>query len=244
MIRQINDNGMPLISGLDVFVAFPIFGEEILSLNNSFTTNTLPRKTPAIQSVLTNYATEVVGTAGLPIFKNSNWYTYGTNGTAYPDVGENVPQSNSNVIRIHAVVSESISSHSGIFQELGRLIPENEYRININLGAGSTVGALAVSTLYNIQSSTGNTLTQSHIQTATLDGGHQETSLVFGFKAHSPGDILFLDYSSTINGGFIDISSISVKEKSEYRVPVIVGSSTVLAKQYNLSIPPDEGEIV
>tara|TARA_R100000908_G_scaffold9109_1_gene3160 strand:+ start:1840 stop:2571 length:732 start_codon:yes stop_codon:yes gene_type:complete len=242
MSRQINDNGMPLVSGLDVFVSFPIFGNERLSYNNSFTSDTITAAN--IEGRTSDYATEVVGAAGLPKFKKSIWYRYSTNG-AFPSVGDKIPASSNNIIKIQAVVSESASSHSGIFQELGRLIPDYEYRITINIAPTTTEGTLSIYTIYKSKVEN-NPLTQSHIKTATL-GGNEITSIICDFKAYSTSDILFLDYSSASNGSFVNISSISVKEKCDYSAPVIVtspltGSSTVLARQYNSSIPLDEGQ--
>lgn len=243
MIRQINDNGMPLVSGLDVFVAFPIFGEERLSFNDSFTSGTIPRTT--LPTRLSTYATEAVAGAGLPIFKNSNWFAYGTSGVAYTSIGTSIPSSDSNKIIISAVVNAKTgSSHSGVFQELKDLIPNNEYQVTINLTAETQVGTLSLSTLYNARTE-GNPLTQSNVTEFSVSSGTSQ--IVMDFKAYSPSDILFIDYSSTINGSSVEISSISVKEKNQYRVPVIVdspltGSSTVLARQYNSSIPLDEGQ--
>lgn len=243
MSRQINDNGMPLVSGLDVFVPIITFGDERLSFNDSFTAGTIPRT--AVSTRLSAYATEAVAGAGLPIFKNSNWFSYGTSGVAYTSIGASIPSSDSNKIIISAVVSgETGSSHSGIFQELKDLIPDNEYQVTINLTNASAVGVIAVSRIYNVQLDT-LVLTQSNVTEFSVSP--TTSQIVMDFKAYSPSDILFIDYSSTVNGNSVEISSIYVKEKNEYRVPVFVdspltGSSTVLARQYNSSIPPDEGQ--
>ena len=240
MIRQINDNGMPLVSGLEVFVPVVTFGDERLSFKDSFTAETIPRT--VVPTRLSAYATEAVAGAGLPIFKNSNWFAYGTSGVAYTSIGTSVPASDNNKIIISAVVSgETGSSHSGIFQELKDLIPDNEYRLTINLTNASALGRIAVSRIYNVQLE----LTQSNVTEFSVSP--TTSQIVMDFKAYSPSDILFIDYSSTINGNSVEISSISVKEKNQYRVPVFVdsplkGSSTVLSRQTNQSIPLDEGQ--
>ena len=229
MIRQINDNGMPLVSGLEVFVPVITFGDERLSFKDSFTAETIPRT--VVSTRLSAYATEAVAGAGLPIFKNSNWFAYGTSGFAYTSIGTSVPASENNKIIISAVVNgETGSSHSGIFQELKDLIPDNEYRLTINLTNASALGRIAVSRIYNVQLE----LTQSNVTEFSVSP--TTSQIVMDFKAYSPSDILFIDYSSTINGNSVEISSISVKEKNQYRVPVFAdsplkGSSTVLSRQ-------------
>ena len=243
MSRQINDNGMPLVNGLDVFVPIVTFGDERLSFNDSFTAGTIPRT--ALPTRLSTYATEAVAGAGLPIFKNSNWFSYGTSGISYTSIGTSIPASDNNKIIIYAVVSgETGSSHSGIFQELKDLIPDNEYQVTINLTNESAVGVIAVSRIYNVQLDT-LVLTQSNVTEFSVSP--TTSQIVMDFKAYSTSDILFIDYSSTINGNSVEISSIYVKEKNEYRVPLFVdspltGSSTVLARKYNSSIPLDEGQ--
>ena len=240
MSRQINDNGIPLVNGLDVFVPIVTFGNERLSFNDSFTAETMPRT--VLPTRLSAYATEAVAGAGLPIFKNSNWFAYGTSGVAYTSIGTSVPASENNKIIISAVVNgETGSSHSGVFQELKDLIPNNEYQVTINLTVETQIGTISLSTLYN-SIGEGNPLTQSSV--AEFSVSSETSQIVMDFKAYSPSDILFIDYSSTINGNSVEISSISVKEKYQYRLPVIVDSSTVLARKYISAMPLDEGETV
>ena len=71
MNRQIDDNGIPLVSGLDVLISIPILSNEYLSFNNSFTTSTLSATN--IVTSTSSYATEAVSSAGLPNYSNSNW---------------------------------------------------------------------------------------------------------------------------------------------------------------------------
>ena len=137
-----------------------------------------------------------------------------------------------------------MNSHSGIFQELKSLIPENEYRITINLTNETTSGTLSLSTIYNFVVGVGRgTLTQSNVTEFSVSP--KTGQIVMDFKAYSPSDIIFIDYSSTVSLNNAVISSIYIKEKNQYNTPVIVtspltGSSMVLARQYNSSIPPAE----
>tara|TARA_R110000744_G_scaffold198013_1_gene317212 strand:- start:56 stop:790 length:735 start_codon:yes stop_codon:yes gene_type:complete len=242
MIKQINDNGIPLVNGLDVFIPVITFGDERLSFNDSFSSDTLPRT--SLSTNTSAYATEAVSGAGLPAFKNSNWFTYGTSGVAYPSIETRIPTSDNNKITISAVVDAETftSSHSGIFQEMKHLIPENEYRVTINLTNQTTLGTISVSRIYNVPPLL---LTQSNVTEFAV--APTASQIVMDFKAYSPSDIIFIDYSSTVSLNNAVISSIYIKEKNQYNTPVIVtspltGSSIVLARQYNSSIPLDEGQ--
>lgn len=231
MNRQINDNGIPLVSGLDVLISVPILSNEYLSFNNSFTTSTL--STTNIVTSTSSYATEAVSSVGLPNYSNSNWYRFSNS--------EAVASSIDNTITLPAAVSRGVSSISGIFQELKQLIKEQEYTITINFHNSNDVGTLGISTLYNstIQP---YPLTQSSITTYTLP----LSSIDIDFKAYSTADILFIDFTSVVNGNSASISSVSVKEKNNYLIPLLTeldsGTTKVLRRKYNTSIPLDEGQ--
>ena len=228
MNRQINDNGIPLISGLDVLISVPILSNEYLSFNNSFTTSTLSATN--IVTSTSSYATEAVSSVGLPNYSNSNWYRFSNSGA--------VASSIDNTITLPILVSSSVS---GIFQEMKQLIIGQEYSININFHNSSNVGLLRVSRLYNstIQP---YSLVQSDITTYELP----LSSVTLDFKAYSSADILFIDFTSDVDNSSVCISSISVKEKNNYLIPLLTeldsGTTKVLKRKYNSSIPLDEGQ--
>ena len=228
MNRQINDNGIPLISGLDVLISVPILSNEYLSFNNSFTTSTLSATN--IVTSTSSYATEAVSSAGLPNYSSSNWYRFSNSGA--------VASSIDNTITLPILVSSSVS---GIFQEMKQLIIGQEYSININFHNSSNVGLLRVSRLYNstIQP---YSLVQSDITTYELP----LSSVTLDFKAYSSADILFIDFTSDVDNSSVCISSISVKEKNNYLIPLLTeldsGTTKVLKRKYNSSIPLDEGQ--
>ena len=231
MNRQIDDNGIPLVSGLDVLISVPILSNEYLSFNNSFTTSTL--STANIVTSTSSYATEAVSSVGLPNYSNSNWYRFSNSGA--------VASSIDNTITLPVLVSRDVSSISGIFQEMKQLIIGQEYSVNINFHNSSNVGSLGVSRLYNstIQP---YSLIQSDIITYTLP----LSSITLDFKAYSSADILFIDFTSDVNNSLASISSISVKEKNNYLIPLLTeldsGTAKVLRRKYNSSIPLDEGQ--
>lgn len=249
MTRQINDNGVPLIDGLEVFTSIPVLGEDVISFGNSFTRNTLSGST--ISTTLINYSIDAATQAGLPVFKSTNWFSYGTSGVVYTSIGTRVPASDVNTIIISAVVGREAgsSSNSGIFQELNDLIPNNDYTLSLSLtGVTSSVGTISISRVYSVRSQPSDnsiTLNQSAVSVHEITS---ETSKInLDFKPYSPNDIIFINYSSSVDGNFVGISSISINAKNNYDVPVVLnfpsgGNSKVLVRRYDESIPLDDGE--
>ncbi len=239
--QQISDNGLAMLDGQDVFISVPLFTNERLSYGKGFTTGTV--LTAAMKSTSTaDYAIQAVTSAGFPLYKNSNWFSYGSNGTVYPpaSVGRR-PESVDNKVIIHATVVGVNSSHSGIFQELRTLNIGSEYRLTIDLAYSVQVGTLSVSRLYGSQAG----VIQSDVTAFELPNADGHITL--DFKAETPGDILFIDYSSTVDGNTVEISGMSVKSKDDYRVPVTInlpriGLSKVLVTRTNESMPYEEGE--
>ena len=232
MTRQINSNGQALEEGLDVFISVPFLSNEYLSFNDSFIPSTLSASPIASSGV--DYAVESVATAGLPTNSNSDWFRYGSD-------SETTPVSLDNIIRITSVVSGT-SSISGIFQELRQLIVGNEYTITVNFHKTTDIGTFGLSRLYN-SSITPYALTQSAVKQYTLP----LSSITLDFTATTKSDILFIEFTSTVNGNLTDISSINVQEKSSYQFPVVTnligsGVAKVLRRKYNSSVPLEEGQ--
>ena len=249
--QQISDNGLAMLDGQDVFISVPLFTNERLSYGKGITSGTVLSAT--MKSTTTaDFATEAVGGAGLPAFKNSNWFSFGTSGAVYTPVAlSRKPESSDNKIIIHATVVAAASSHSGIFQELRRLNIGSEYRLTIDLTYSVSVGTLSVSRLYNLggrditSGAAVGVLTQSDVTSFELP--NEDGQITMDFKAETPSDIIFIDYTSTVDGNTVEISGMSVKQKDDYRVPVtvdlpLVGLSKVLVPRSNETMPYDVGE--
>jgi len=176
--------------------------------------------TTTIDTSTADYATEAVTSASMPTYSNSNWQRYGSDGTIYPSVTEVEPFSSNNIIGINAKVTSGVSHQANI------------------------LGTIAISRLYN-SNTFPSVLTQSDV--TSYDLPVSEISL--DFIAYSVSDILFIDFSSSVNDSQVKISSISVKEKNSYSLPVIaemprIGFSKVLRRVYDQSIPLEEGETI
>lgn len=249
--QQISDNGLAMLDGQDVFISVPLFTNERLSYGKGFTSGTV--LTSAMKSTTTaDFATEAVSGSALPAFKNSNWFSFGTSGAVYPPAGVGrKPESVDNKVIIHATVVGASSSHSGIFQELRRLNVGSEYRLTIDLTYSVSVGTLSVSRLYNVggyDPTTGvaaKAVVQSDVTAFELP--NEDGQITLDFKAETPSDIIFIDYTSTVDGNTVEISGMSVKQKDDYKVPVtvdlpLIGLSKVLVPRSNETMPYEEGE--
>tara|TARA_R100000655_G_scaffold46846_1_gene83810 strand:- start:1134 stop:1880 length:747 start_codon:yes stop_codon:yes gene_type:complete len=245
MAKQINDNGIALVSGLDIYTPLTVFSDEKVSYGSYFISNSISNT--LISTNTEAYATQAVSSASLPKFTNSKWYRYGTSGTVYSSIGESQPATTDNKLTLTAIVGGELgTSHSGVFQELKNLIVGQDYRITIDLHPTTAAGTLAVSRLYNDTSvSDVITLIQSSVSSFSLPDSDGVINL--DFNAYSTSDILFIDYSSSVNEATVDISSISVKMKNDYQVPVLMenkysGYSKILRRKYSNSIPLEEGD--
>ena len=242
-MEQINSRGQALEEGLDVFVSMPFLSEQYLTCNESFISTTL--STTLISTSTAAYATEAVTAANLPIYGNSDWFRYSSDGTTHRAVAS--PVSIDNSIEITSTISGADFSVSGIFQELKQLVKGREYSVTINLHNKGIrgVGTLGISTIYNGTASPFETpfLVQSDVAEYTLPA----KQLILDFKAFSTTETLFLSFSSTLNADTVYISSISVQAKEYYQLPVVAdligsGLAKVLRRKYNSSIPLEEGE--
>ena len=238
-MEQINSRGQALEDGLDVFISVPFLSGEYASDGSSFIPSTLSATNISTSTVA--YATEAVGLANLPTYSGSGWFRFSSNGTSQTSVTP--PISVDNSIKISsAVTREGVSSVSGVFQELKQLYTGSEYSATIKLHQSENIGTLKVSTVYK-SSTFPYPLLESEIKSYEIPS----SELTFNFKAYSTADIICITFESTVDGNSVDISSISVKEKKEYKMPVVtditlVGISKVLRRKYNTSISFDEGE--
>ena len=242
-MEQINSRGQALEEGLDVFVSIPFLSEEYLTCNDSFISTTL--STTLISTSSAAYATEAVKAASLPIYVNSDWFRYSSEGTTHRAVAS--PVSTDNAIEITSTKSGADISVSGVFQELKQLVKGREYTVTVNLhnkGIGG-IGTLGISRVYNEAASpfVAAVLVQSDVTDYTLPA----KELILDFTAFSTTEVLFLNFSSDLNGDTVYISSITVQAKNYYQLPILAdfigsGLAKVLRRKYNQSIPRDEGQ--
>lgn len=231
-MEQINSRGQALEEGLDVFISAPFLSDEYLSFNNSFITSTLS----AANIVTSNsgYAISAVSSVGLPTYSNSNWYRFSSNAEAFAF-------SLDNKIVLPVLNSGGESSISGIFQELKQLVKGCEYEVTINFHDSTNAGTVGVSRLYN-SSFRPFSLSQSSVTSYTLP----TSKITLNFKAYGTSDVLFIEFTSS-NTLSVSISSISVKKKDYYKLPVVAdligsGLAKVLRRKFDSSIPLEEGQ--
>jgi len=238
-MEQINSRGQALEDGLDVFISAPFLSGEYSSYGSSFIPSTLSVEN--IETSTVAYATEAVALANLPTYNGgSGWFRFSSNGNSQTSVTP--PISVDNIIKISSAAIEGVSSVSGVFQELKQLYKGSEYSATINLHQNTKIGTVKVSTVYK-SSRFPYPLLESEIKSYEIPS----SELTFNFKAYSTADIICITFESTVDGNSVDISSISVKEKKEYKMPVVsdiilVGISKVLRRRGSATIPLDKGE--
>lgn len=242
-MEQINSRGQALEDGLDVFISVPFLSGEYSSYGSSFIPSTLSSTNISTSTVA--YATEAVASANLPTYTSSGWFRFTSDGTSQPSATSTPPTSSVNNINLSAVVDGGgNSSVSGIFQELKQLYTGSQYSASIKLHQNTNIGTLKVSIVYKSPIFP-YPLIQSDITSYNLPSNE----LTFNFKAYSTADIICITFESSVDSSLVDIFSVSVQERKEYKMPVVtditlVGISKVLRRRFNSSITLDDGEPV
>lgn len=221
-LQQINSEGQALQSGLDVFISVPVYSGEYLTSNNSFLLQTLTGTPDYNANAESTYAEDVISNAP-PTVLNS-WYRYHTRGIT-------APSTSTNMLSMLGV----LESHSGMYQKLSGLSTGFEYQVTINfhkVDSGSSGGTISFSRFYYANQNF-NTAIQTDVTTYALPSKQVE----FTFTANSINDIVFFDFSTTYDSARCEISSIEIKEKNNYLLPVVTeyngNISKVLRRKFN-----------
>tara|TARA_R110000824_G_scaffold326821_1_gene513768 strand:+ start:263 stop:961 length:699 start_codon:yes stop_codon:yes gene_type:complete len=224
-LQQINSEGQALQSGLDVFISVPVYSGEFLTYNNSFLLQTLSGTPDYNANSESDYDADVISNA--PPTTSNSWYRYHTSGIA-------APSTSTNMLSIVGVPS----SHSGIYQKLSGLLTGFEYQVTINFHSvpvDSSSGTISFSRFYHTNQNL-NTYIQTDVAAYTLPSKQLE----FTFTASSANDIVFFDFSTTDDSAKCEISSIEIKEKNNYLLPVVTECGgnicKVLRRKFNEAI--------
>ena len=124
-----------------------------------------------------------------------------------------------------------------MYQKLSGLLVGFEYEVTINFHYSANVGTISFSRFYYA-----NENFTTAIQTAVTTASLPSKQITFTFTAITTNDIVFFDYSTTEEISSCFISSIEIKEKNDYLIPIVadiprVGLSKVLRRKYNEAIP-------
>ena len=225
---EFNDNGVPLVAGGNTYSPVIVYGKEMLPYGNYFTSSTLSVANTTVIPVTTNSIFNEVISNNIELMESGKWVVwYTAAGGYFPATAS--PTSLDNKINI----SYTNSGYSGLCQKFNGLIVGANYSLVINFHKGTQVATLEISTYFNSLTGTPPTI-------VALSGGSKGVfelpssfsstgEIIFNFTAKSPNEILFLNFfsSNAAAGSVTEISSISLREKQEYQIPVVANEEAI-----------------
>lgn len=211
--KEISSRGIAQQSGLDVFSSITTYNGEYLNWGDA----------SAYISQLgsdTDYATTAAdphtdALINSPANDIGRWYRYHTSGAPYTAVS--APTSSSGFFLFFGQKTGGLQSYSGIYQKLS-LISGNEYQVEIQTAISADSGSIYVDTYRP----NGDDFTQ--ISTNRIDYPVINTStniITSTFTAETANDIIQIYFTTNDTSSVsVAITSMSIKEKQEYLVPV------------------------
>ena len=217
--KEISSRGIAQKSGLEVFSSVTTYNGEYINWGNPFDYGTQ-------LSTDTDYATTAAdphtdALINSPANDIGRWYRYHTSGAPYTLVS--APTSTTFSFVFYGQKTGGLPSYSGIYQKLS-LVRGEEYQINVQCIISTGSGTLYIKTYKpNINDTlTSIEYTETSSTSITYPISNTSTGLITStFTAETANDIIQIYFTteetSSIN---VSISSISIKEKQEYLVPV------------------------
>ena len=211
--KQISVRGIAQQSGLDVFSSITTYNGEYLNWGDAF----------AYISQLgsdTDYATTAAdphtdALINSPASDIGRWYRYHTSGAPYTSVL--APTSSSGFFLFFGQKTGGLQSYSGIYQKLS-LISGNEYQVEIQTAISADSGSIYVYTYRP----NGDAYTQTSSNRIDYPVINTSTNIITStFTAETANDIIQIYFTTTDTSSVsVAITSMSIKEKQEYLVPV------------------------
>jgi len=211
--KEISSRGIAQQSGLDVFSSITTYNGEYLNFGDAFAYITqLASDTDYATTAADPHTDALINSPANDI---GRWYRYHTSGAPYTSVS--APTSAAGFFIFSGQKTGGLQSYSGIYQKLS-LISGNEYQVEIKTAISASSGSIYVDTYRP------NTGAYTQISTNRIDYPVSNTStniITSTFTAQTANDIIQIYFTtnetSSVN---VAITSISIKEKQEYLVPV------------------------
>lgn len=211
--KEISSRGIAQQSGLDVFSSITTYNGEYLNFGDASAYITqLASDTDYATTAADPHTDALINSPANDI---GRWYRYHTSGAPYTSVS--APTSAAGFFIFSGQKTGGLQSYSGIYQKLS-LISGNEYQIEIKTAISASSGSIYVDTYKP------NTGAYTQISTNRIDYPVSNTStniITSTFTAETANDIIQIYFTtndtSSVN---VLITSISIKEKQEYLVPV------------------------
>ena len=218
--QQISPQGTPNRKGLQIYKTDSIYSGEHLNWGNALAYGSqLGSDTDAIVS----------GDSTDPIYDAltsstitaRQWYRFHTL-TGTQNFLVSAPTSGSGYFTFNATSSGAKLSYGGIYQKLSTTVG-TEYEIEVTNTIDSDTATLYVNTYfprYNISSSEVGYKINTTANTTYPLTSSSDCILTSTFTAKSPNDIIVIYLTTTTASAAINITNISIKEKTDILVPI------------------------
>ncbi len=212
-IKEISSRGIAQQSGLDVFSSITTYNGEYLNFGDASAYGTqLASDTDYATTAADPHTDALINSPANDI---GRWYRYHTSGAPYTSVS--APTSVGGFFLFSGQKTGGLQSYSGIYQKLS-LISGNEYQIEIKTAISASSGSIYVDTYKP------NTGAYTQISTNRIDYPVSNTStniITSTFTAQTANDIIQIYFTTNDTSSVsVAITSMSIKEKQEYLVPV------------------------
>jgi hypothetical protein len=211
--KEISSRGIAQQSGLDVFSSITTYNGEYLNFGDASAYITQLGSDTDYATTAANPHTDAL--INSPANDIGRWYRYHTSGAPYTSVS--APTSAAGFFIFSGQKTGGLQSYSGIYQKLS-LISGNEYQVEIKTAISASSGSIYVDTYRP----SGDDFTQ--ISTSIIDYPVINTStniITSTFTAETANDIILIYFTTNDTSSVsVLITSMSIKEKQEYLVPV------------------------
>jgi len=211
--KEISSRGIAQQSGLDVFSSITTYNGEYLNFGDASAYITqLASDTDYATTAADPHTDALINSPANDI---GRWYRYHTSGAPYTSVS--APTSAAGFFIFSGQKTGGLQSYSGIYQKLS-LISGNEYQVEIKTAISASSGSIYVDTY--------RPNTDGYAQTSTnrIDYPVSNTStniITSTFTAETANDIIQIYFTTNDTSSVsVLITSMSIKEKQEYLVPV------------------------
>ena len=212
--KQITQNGIANVSGLEVFSSVINYTGEYINFGNAFAYGTS-------MGADTDYATTAAdphtdALINSPASTIGRWYRYHTSGSPYTAVS--APTTLANYFLFYGQKTGGLDSYSGIYQKLP-LTESKEYQIKIQSTINTATGTLYVKTYTPSES----TYVETSSSSISFPVSNTSTGIVTSnFTAETANDIILIYFTTeeTSAQNAFAMSNISIQEKQEYLIPV------------------------
>lgn len=219
--QQIAPQGIPNRKGLEIYKTDSVYSGEHLNWGNALAYGT--QLSSDSDTVVSGDSTSPIDDAirNSSSYKAKQWVRFHTE-TGTQNFTVSAPTSGSGFFTFNATSSGVKLSYGGVFQQLATTVG-TEYEIEVTNTIDSDTATLYVDTYFPRYDISGSEVGYKVNTTATKTYPLASTSdciLTSTFTAKSPNDIIVIYLTTTTASASINITNISIKEKTDILVPI------------------------